>query len=107
MILRPGRTQRISWALQHLVCPIAQEPPRLFFDMLGVVGSHRPVAVTCDLGQDLEIHDRVGPALVRHTVLDCDVCRKVGCPRPKDNRRYRFTNCSSQVLQRDRSGSDN
>jgi len=57
--------------------PVAQQAGRLGFHVLGVEEGDGPSACARLLSQDFEIHDGIGPALVRHTTLPRDVVGEI------------------------------
>ena len=86
VILRPRRAERCPGALEDLLGPVAQQVGRLRLDVLGVVAVDLLAACVGELCEQVAVHDRVGPGLVRGAAPDGDVLREVGRPGPQRDR---------------------
>ena len=80
MVLRPRGAQRDAWATQHILAALTQGTDGVGLYLLGVVEAHLPTPFSTELGEDLAVHDRVGPALVRHPAENGDVVGEVVRP---------------------------
>jgi hypothetical protein len=86
--------------VQDLVGLASQPADRLIDDVLGAIEVDVPIASMGQLGENLAIHDGVGPGLVGDATLDGDVGGEVERPFPQRDRRDRLGKRGRDLVKR-------